>query len=1513
MAQTRVAVVGGGLAGLSSAMKLVFALLIFLAACDSPSSLNLVSATKGEIAEESEVVAEVEAARNQGSELRHRGRDLGDGRGRDDRGRGQRNSRKRNRLDVTVRIPEGSLEEDARISLSFPRRSSMSKDRRFSRLTEVIRIEPSGLSMRFPAEVELVSDAFENLTNEQIENLAVFSNHPNEGEFNIVETVCVDREAGKIIFCTPHFSDFVVTTNVSVETPNDEIAAIDSAICDLRDEQDMSSAAFSRLQLAHAFLEGNEMGDPISNVRLFLELGDTPAVLRKLYATVHQIYFASETGVNCGNILERLVRVARTTAIEYLAGGYSQMIAIAEQAEIERNWEAAAFAYSQVSSSEDNSNAQTAASALARPAAEPDPIAIPDYNPNIGGLWKFLVGGEQYIVSPQVTPAFDFNGFNHPGDIFVHFPHGDGSFVFDPQEQDDFGTLYNISSTDVAIGGNVKYQTNGFGAAPGTPVDPRWVGSDPYLGKYDGSHTLSNSTIIGPANGNHTGSQNFFYRDETVMPPVIRNATLLVFGNFNTDIERINVVEAKNRETGEVRAVSVDASGQTSSGEPLYICDTTIVDFTSFLHYSLDPSYTAWFVYKDGNQIAFGGGGTTYSYEFPRPVDEIEIYEVECRTVPKTGTLDVEGLLTRIVAVRPEPSVIGEVYDDMGALVDERLIDKYENDSNIAEFDSQPLETVYTFSWETYVKNPIDDSIMDCPRNWTMNVLEETPDEPIPHPLLAINSPPGGNFAEVQFLAFGEALLEFLVTLAPGIVTDFQVRLKGKSPNDIDLTPESLIGCLNGVPQTFIGEKEKDSGNEVLLRLLLDEDEIWNSDQGLVQNDWITVTDITVDDSKKLITIIFREVGSYELQAFVQGNDTLRDSSTIKIYDIVPGIGLAQDNYWQLGENVEFDAIVRGPDLDNATLTVNLSEAFEEGGQGDEVGDPGQIVGDERPYHFSASIREMINDPRYFETSINFTLENGADILTCLYVNVFILESESAVPLLSAIIFDYNLGSSDNDAIGIRRFLDVQPSVNQGGAARIDGFNIQEVTFEQGDLIIQYPGWTPANESNQITETPLQRNWSRLSNLDRYNDSPALYRIGANNITILVQLEVDDSIFDGNNEPYFDYLVVAAGTVSGNGNILFQVPITTVRFNRDGTLESTINGIYLTSPIDGLIALPLEVMPGFSNVNLYDLSLTWSVEPPQEVHPSGSGFIPMKMRVRDDTLFPAVSKHRIYSIIDEPVLPFVSEEILSPDQTGFSKTWTDILDLICAPAAFTAPGLYPDEFYEFRSVGGWDDPVDIAANFERSIHDLDIRFEQAVNRTLRINYTGSPNFFPLRRYSAIGNAPRFANQDSLFHWSDKAFDLQCAFDILFNTANIIADNNLADIYNERFDDTTVYIGCYDLAALMALFCRSIGLDVDFLYARTFLTEAEVFQMTGKLQYNQDGSYYRATQEVTTVFELEPERVATGGGFFSSHAYNCLEGGILPRDQLAPNAFPLNSDYGGTPSEFTVLTICMTLS
>ncbi|MCR4317540.1 MAG: hypothetical protein NUW37_14465, partial [Planctomycetes bacterium] len=91
-----------------------------LTGCDSPSSLNLASAQKSGVTEDNGIVASVEASRSQASELRHRGRD-------DDRGRGRQNSRNGNRLDVTVRIPEGSIDEDARITLSFPARNTLRK------------------------------------------------------------------------------------------------------------------------------------------------------------------------------------------------------------------------------------------------------------------------------------------------------------------------------------------------------------------------------------------------------------------------------------------------------------------------------------------------------------------------------------------------------------------------------------------------------------------------------------------------------------------------------------------------------------------------------------------------------------------------------------------------------------------------------------------------------------------------------------------------------------------------------------------------------------------------------------------------------------------------------------------------------------------------------------------------------------------------------------------------------------------------------------------------------------------------------------------------------------------------------------------------------------------------------------------------------------------------------------------------------------------------------------------
>ncbi|MCR4316449.1 MAG: hypothetical protein NUW37_08890 [Planctomycetes bacterium] len=200
--------------------------------------------------------------------------------------------------------------------------------------------------------------------------------------------------------------------------------------------------------------------------------------------------------------------------------------------------------------------------------------------------------------------------------------------VHDASEPDDLGTPYNISSTEASPGGTVKFQTNGFGAAPGRPIDPRWfgaIGNDWYLGKYEGAHDLGASNIT----GTHSGTQNFYYRDDTEDPPVLRNALLVSSGFFETLIERVDEIEiteilkgvdADGTEIeidGDTREVVLNAAGNVE-GEAIYLCEEAKYKFDATLHLGMHPELASWYVFKNGSEVASLVGSLTYEFTFPR-------------------------------------------------------------------------------------------------------------------------------------------------------------------------------------------------------------------------------------------------------------------------------------------------------------------------------------------------------------------------------------------------------------------------------------------------------------------------------------------------------------------------------------------------------------------------------------------------------------------------------------------------------------------------------------------------------------------------------------------------------------------------------------------------------------------------------------------------------------------------------------------------------------------------------
>ncbi|MCR4317914.1 MAG: hypothetical protein NUW37_16345, partial [Planctomycetes bacterium] len=695
-----------------------------------------------------------------------------------------------------MRIPEGSLEEDTRITLSFPRTSSVGKHRGFARLTDVIRIEPSGLDMRFPAIVTLSMGAFESLTDEQVKNLVVLSNHPNEGRINVIETVSVDREKGEVVFATPHFSDFVVTeaAQMSSSGPFDSLA---NDILELAAHENTPVAATLRLRVAAAYLIGNDNGDPIVSAKLYNSIGDNVNCIARMRDSVHGLVFAKDAGCYIGGIAERLLQTIKNEILSnYNINSHppcQELIAIADGACQNAEFDLAAhYYYLACQSLENNSNQGSALSRAQSSNLVISQTPLPDeptYEATLGAVWRFLVDEPiTYTTDPILSPPLDTSGFNPPGDNDLVWAQTDGFTLNDSGETDDGGVIYQIDASGEP-NGVVVFDTFGYGAAPGTPNDPRWVGSDPYEGSYNGIHTASDNRI--PA-GVTSGMQDFQWTNTPGDPEaIIENGILNVSSTFHAEIERVQAIDIVSNVPGAgfTKTTILNPDGLTSTVDPVALCEETELDFIAHLEYGMHPELIIWRLYIDGVE-QFRFGGPSFTYTFPQAEGGITEYTIEATQ----GNINIPGLKTQVLAVTPDIVILNSIDENM------QEFEILEEDSpyTIAEPVTIPLEGILKWSGFDETPDTADDLICNAP--WTFELVAET------HPGVANINIIDDTHAELEFVSIDpldpnvlpiDYEAEFIFKPnRPGINIEYHIAVKTPEP-EITITQSDENICVN--------------------------------------------------------------------------------------------------------------------------------------------------------------------------------------------------------------------------------------------------------------------------------------------------------------------------------------------------------------------------------------------------------------------------------------------------------------------------------------------------------------------------------------------------------------------------------------------------------------------------------------------------------------------------------------------------------------------------------------------
>ncbi|MCR4315456.1 MAG: hypothetical protein NUW37_03795 [Planctomycetes bacterium] len=564
---------------------------------------------------------------------------------------------------------------------------------------------------------------------------------------------------------------------------------------------------------------------------------------------------------------------------------------------------------------------------------------------------------------------------------------------------------------------------------------------------------------------------------------------------------------------------------------------------------------------------------------------------------------------------------------------------------------------------------------------------------------------------------------------------------------------------------------------------------------------------VEVIGNSKSATFAFPEAGKYRVYASFR---TLTDAdlanpaniaqADINVYGLsVVGLGVAV----QPDEQIDVFANVSGPVGQVLGLAAAMSHI-----SGPQifrgsfpifsqviVSQPGGNGFEERSALFPLTVKsegELFNEIDPDNPSVPAVYRFQLNIVPCIQDGEFQPPPVQPPPptppdlFLNGIIFDWEKTSSINDSIGVRR-------------VRAKG---DESLFDIPDTP-ESPGWSPDNENEGVNAgagTLQDRNWEfrRITantsqdafdvgvgqdNLERYGDSPALYRWGLERFEpggthIWVKLRIPDDVRESIPEEDFPLrlLVRAEGTE-------LSVREFAVYFERDGRV-TLASGPPAPWEDIGFVPLPLSFtnMPG--GIGRHDVEFEWFFR-----EDDGGASTPIKIQVGENER-EAVSRHRIYMIPgpQDPVSPWEGDyEIRNMELPvgqqffgyGYSKPWTEILDYAC------------------EIMSGASTHLEALVLLEDYLYNLDITGPARVMETI---YKTSSLFF------ASG---------TLNGWNGKdinPYSLKGYFERWINPETI----QISDPKGNAWATS-----CFDQAGIFALMARVVGIDAHMNFAEPF--------------------------------------------------------------------------------------------
>ncbi|MCR4316011.1 MAG: hypothetical protein NUW37_06630 [Planctomycetes bacterium] len=425
-------------------------------------------------------------------------------------------------------------------------------------------------------------------------------------------------------------------------------------------------------------------------------------------------------------------------------------------------------------------------------------------------------GGWTIDTDPPLTPPLDTSGFNPPGDSDIIMQNVSDTAFSDPNELDDGGTGYSIQSISVAIDGPVRFTTYGFGSAPGTTTDIRFIGSLEASAEYNGTHHLSTNKI----DGTIYCEQPFFYFVWVfdvdlgiLVPSAPILGTLICTGVFEAEVERIKSVDVSSYPPNEpfVKTFSLNATGDEIIVDPVIICAESPIHFDAHSEFGMHPELTEWKVLKNGVQVG-GGTGQGFDFTFDEASQNVDEYIIET-----TPCDDRSVFSSQIVAVVPDlvklqyssdgfgPEEIPQGGDDI--LIEEPAVVLVEGETKWSGIDGMP--------------DTADDRL--CLTRWDIQILHLSHNGAVEvRPDLAT-----GRSAEIEFISVdpqtpdelpdGFICVFYIAPEHPGINVFYIVTVSKsgnvKKPNvNMQIDPESVFGSYEpgeanqSVTQTFTAQ-----------------------------------------------------------------------------------------------------------------------------------------------------------------------------------------------------------------------------------------------------------------------------------------------------------------------------------------------------------------------------------------------------------------------------------------------------------------------------------------------------------------------------------------------------------------------------------------------------------------------------------------------------------------------------------------------------------------------------------